>query len=268
MRRKPLLCNHQVNDNQKQGSNVIYKSITTEGFMTNLIKTLTAVLAIFSYLFGSMAYAAPKSVQLEYEVSRNGKTFGKVKESYQQTGQQYQIHAVTKGEGFYALLGKRILTSKGEVTKAGLVPNEFKLKRGDNARKSLAASFNWQAEQLVMLVKGEERKATLKTGAQDLASYVYQFMFTPPKGEQVNVSLTTGKRLKHYTYLIKARNVPIKAANGKTYQTLHLVNAEKNGKKKKELWLAPAMHYLPVKYLVVDKHGEKLEQTLTNINIK
>lgn len=236
--------------------------------MTNLIKTLTAGILFFSYLCCSLAYAAPKSVQLEYEVSRNGTSFGKVKESYKQTGKQYQIHAVTKGEGLYALLGERVLTSKGEVAESGLVPSKFALQRGDNARKSLAADFDWQAEQLTMLVKGEKRKAKLKAGAQDLASYVYQFMFTPPKGEQVNVSLTTGKRFKHYTYLIKARDVLIKAANGKTYQTLHLVNAEKDGKKKKELWLAPAMHYLPVKYLVVDKHGDKLEQTLTHINIE
>lgn len=267
MRRKPLLYK-QLDDNQKQCSNVIYQSIIMKEFMTHLIKALMAACIFFSYLFGGMAYAAPKSVQLEYEVSRNDTAFGKVKESYQQTGSQYQIHAVTKGEGLYALLGERVLTSKGAVTKSGLVPSEFKLKRGDNARKSLAANFNWQTTELTMLVKGEKRKATLTTGAQDLASYVYQFMFTPPQGEKIQVSLTTGKRFKRYTYLIKASDVPIKAANGKTYQTLHLVNAEKDGKKKKELWLAPAMHYLPVKYLVVDKHGDKLEQTLTSIIIK
>lgn len=239
-----------------------------KAYMKTLIKTLAAVIFFISYLLANTAFAAPKSVQLEYEVSRNGKAFGSVKESYQQTGSQYQIQSTTKGEGLYALLGERVLTSKGEVTKAGLVPNEFKLKRGDNARKSLAANFNWQAVELTMLVKGEKRKEKLLAGAQDLASYVYQFMFSPPEGEQIKVSLTTGKRFKHYTYLVKESGIPIKAADGKTYQTLHLVNAEKDGKKKKELWLAPAMHYLPVKYLVVDKHGDKLEQTLTSIIVK
>jgi len=118
-----------------------------------------------------------------------------------------------------------------------------------------------------MLVKGETKTAKLPAGAQDLASYPYQFMFTPPKGDQVKLALTTGKKLKHYTYNIKARDVEIEAG-GKTYKTLHLVNAEVNGKKKKELWVAPSQHYVPVQYLVVDKHGEKLQQKLTKISIQ
>jgi hypothetical protein len=92
-------------------------------------------------------------------------------------------------------------------------------------------------------------------------------MFTPPEGKQVKVALTTGKKLKQYTYNIAARDVGIKAA-GASYKTLHLVNAEVDGKKKKELWLAPTKHYIPIKYLVVDKHGDKIEQILTKMSIQ
>lgn len=239
-----------------------------KGFMLNIFKTLAAIFFSFSCFTSTVVHAQPKAVELTYEVSRNGTTFGKVQESYQQTGTSYQVKSVTKGEGIYALLGERVLTSEGQLNAKGLIPKAFKLKRGDNKRKSLSANFDWQANQLTMLVKGEKRKAKLVEGAQDLASYVYQFMYTPPTGEQVKVSITTGKKFKHYTYLIKEKDVTIKTAGGKSYQTIHLVNAEVDGKKKKELWLAPALHYLPVKYLVVDKHGEKLEQVLTNSVIK
>ncbi|PCI62285.1 MAG: hypothetical protein COB34_00090 [Methylophilaceae bacterium] len=218
-------------------------------------------------LLVNVAFAQPKNIQLEYEVTRNGKSFGTVKESYIQEGGKYRILSTTKGTGLYALLGERVLTSHGEVTAKGLVPAEFKLKRGNSARKSLSASFDWVSNMLNMLVKGETRTAKLVFGTQDLASYAYQFMFTPPKGSQVKVALTTGKKLKQYTYNVEARDVVLKLGDT-TYKTLHLVNAEVKGKKKKELWLSEANHYIPVKYLIVDKHGDKIEQNLTKISIK
>lgn len=230
--------------------------------------TLLKSLFLFTLLFTSMVFAQPKSVQLEYEVSRNGKAFGSVKESFTQTGGQYHIVSTTKGEGLYALLGERVLTSDGAVTTAGLKPNKFHLKRGDNARKSLEADFDWAGSALKMLVKGETRTAKLSAGTQDLVSYAYQFMFSPPTGEQIKLVLATGKKLKLYTYDVKP-GATIKAA-GKSYSTVHLMNTEVDGKKKKELWLGKVKsgHMIPVKYLVVDKHGDKLEQTLTKVSIQ
>jgi len=231
--------------------------------MLKLIQSLS----IFTMLLSSVAMAQPTQIDLAYDVSRNGKAFGTVKERYQQTGEQYRIVSTTKGQGVYAILGERVLSSEGAVTADGLKPTKFQLKRGDNKRKSLTANFNWANAQLKMLRKGKEKTAKLLPGTQDLASYAYQFMFTPPTGEQVKMSLTTGKKLKLYTYNI-TRDVTIKAA-GKNYQAIHLVNAEIDGKKKKELWLAKVNghDYIPVKYLVVDKHGDKLEQTLSKASI-
>jgi len=213
------------------------------------------------------AFAQPKHIELSYTVSRNGDDFGTVKEAYVQKGDEYEVVSTTKGKGIYALLGERVLTSKGQVTASGLIPSEFKLKRGDNERKSLAASFDWKKQKLNMLVKGKTRTADLDKGTLDLASYAYQFMFTPPTGKQVTVALTTGKRLKQYVYNIVATDETVKTPAG-DYKTVHLVSAKVDGKKKKELWLAGTQSYIPVKYVVVDKHGDKIEQSLTKISIQ
>lgn len=233
-------------------------------FLTGM---LLPSLLLLSVMLPSVSFAQPKSIQLEYEVSRNGKAFGTVEESYTQEGNKYRIVSTTKGTGLYALLGERVLTSEGEVIAEGLKPIKFELKRGDNASKSLLANFDWSSNKLSMLEEGETEIVALISGTQDLASYPYQFMFSPPKADDVKVNLTTGKKLSLYHYLIQARDVEINAM-GKTYKTLHLVNAEVDGKKKKELWLAESIHYLPVKYLVVDKHGDKIEQQLTKISFK
>ncbi len=221
---------------------------------------------LFGLLLVNVAFAQPTNIQLEYDVSRNDSSFGTVKDSYEQEGDQYHIISTTEGKGLYALLGKRVLMSDGQVTVKGLVPAKFQLKR-DSKEKSFSAMFDWASNQLNMLVKGESRTATLVAGTLDLASYPYQFMFAPPAGKQVSMTLTAGKKLDKYVYNI-VDNHAVLDVGGVSYETIHLVSTEVEGKKKKELWLAKSKHYIPVKYLVVDKHGDKIEQTLTNMRIK
>lgn len=193
---------------------------------------LMKTILLSSLLLVNVAFAQPTNIQLEYELSKNGSAFGTVKESYVQEGSQYRIVSTTKGRGVYALLGARVMKSSGTVTAEGLVPEKFEFKRGSSASKTLSASFDWVSHQLSMLVKGETRTAKLLPKTVDLASYPYQFMFSPPTGNQVKVALTTGKKLKRYTYNVAARDVMLEAA-GQRYKTLHLVNAEVDGKRKK-----------------------------------
>lgn len=241
-----------------------------KGYITlgklSMLKRIKA-LFLFGLFFTPLTFAQAKNIQLEYEVSRNGSAFATVTESYKQEGDQYRIVSTTKGDGIYALLGERVLTSEGSVTSSGLKPMHFEFTRGDDAKKSLSSTFDWASNRLDMVVKGETKTATLTPDAQDLASYPYQFMFAPPKGKQIVVMLTTGKKFKPYQYNINSQHTIIKVGN-KEYETVHIVDAESNGKEKKELWLAKSLQYLPVKYLVVDKHGDALVQTLVKASIQ
>lgn len=209
----------------------------------------------------------PKNIQLEYEVSRNGKLFGQVKETFTQTGKKYRIKSVTKGYGVYALMGERVLTSSGEITKAGLKPSRFELHQGKSAKKTLIADFVWAKNTLNMQVKGETRKEKLVPGTQDLASYVYQFMFNAPIKQEVSVTLTTGKRLN--TYLYKVINKDEEIAAGKSrYKTIHISNKALVGDDIKELWLLKDKYYLPVRYKLTDEDGESFQQTLIKMYVE
>jgi hypothetical protein len=81
---------------------------------------LTQIIVFLGLLSANLAFALPKNIQLEYELKREGKLFAKVKETFSQNGKQYNIKSVTKGVGVYALLGERVTTSTGAVSKAGL----------------------------------------------------------------------------------------------------------------------------------------------------
>lgn len=212
--------------------------------------------------------ALPKRIHAVYAVTKNGQPFANVREQFIVTDKQYQIESVTKGIGVYALFGERVLMSQGEVTAQGLKPHRFELRQGDNAKKTLLAEFDWVKQNLRMTVKGKAKEAKLETGAQDLASFAYQFMHLPqPLKDNVTVTLTTGKKLNQYHYSIKPETETIDTA-GVQYKTLHLTPAEQDTDETKELWLAADYHYLPVRILLVDDNGQKLEQTLTELRIE
>ena len=228
---------------------------------------LSQFIIIFSLsLAATMAHAVPKNIQLEYELARNGKQFAKVKETFTQNGKQYRIKSVTKGLGVYALMGERVLTSTGTIIKAGLKPNRFELRQSLSAKKTLIADFNWPKNTLNMQVKGELKTEKLEPGTQDLASYVYQFMFNPPTKDTINVSLTTGKKLHQYQYKVIARGVKVDAAKA-SYITTQISNEAGANDDKKQLWLAEAQYYLPVRYTLTDD-GDSFEQTLTKIHVE
>jgi hypothetical protein len=212
----------------------------------------------------SIVQAEPKNILLEYDVTRNGKPFAKVKEQYKQDGKSYQIESVTKGIGFYALFGERKMLSKGEVTNEGLKPEHFELTQSDNPNKNLLAEFDWTKKSLVMLVKGETKSEQLSAGTQDLASYAYQFMFVPPKSDGISVTLTTGKKLNQYTYKTSAQGQSI-TLSGVDYKTTLIESSSDKGKK--SIWLSESNYYLPVRYQLHDENGELLEQSLTKIQM-
>jgi hypothetical protein len=226
------------------------------------------VIAIASFLLAAAAYAAPpQKVDLIYEATRNGQPFATVTESYRAENGRYRIESVTKGLGIYALFGERRLTSEGKVTAQGLKPERFELHQGDNKKKSLIADFDWQANMLTMTVKGKPTTVPLPKSAQDLSSYMYQFMFTPPAGQEVKLPVTTGKRLKTYRYTVTKHAAPLQTPAG-SFKTVHLVNADvEEPDDEKELWLGAEIHNLPVKLMVRDD-GAKIEQTLTSVRIE
>ena len=226
------------------------------------------------FIFSATAEAAqfaklPKHIQTHYVVTKDGLAFANVHEDYVVTGNSYKVESITKGIGVYALLGVRKLTSTGKVTSLGLKPMHFKLHQGNNPNKALFTDFDWTNNTLRMKVKGESREAKLSAGTQDLASYAYQFMFLPrPLKEDITIRLTTGKKLNEYQY----KNSEVKGSltvAGTAYKTVHLVPKilAKDQIETKELWLAVDQHYLLLRFLMVDEHGAKLEQTLTELHV-
>jgi hypothetical protein len=211
--------------------------------------------------------AAPQSVTLIYQATRNGKPFANVTETFKQTGDRYVIESVTEGVGLAALFGKRILKSEGVVTAEGLRPKHFEQLQGDNEKKAVYADFDWIANQLSMKNKGNVTTESLAKGTQDVASFPYQWMLFPPNADEVSLPITTGKRQRVYSYKVVARDVSL-TLGASQFKTLHLSNAsETGGGNEKEFWLAVDRFYLPIKIIIREENGTIIEQTLTSMQV-
>jgi hypothetical protein len=91
-------------------------------------------------------------------------------------------------------------------------------------------------------------------------------MFSPVLDE-MTLAVTTGKKLRNYSYKVLERDVSLSVDAGQ-FKTVHLVSANPDGKaNEKEFWLAADRFYLPIKIIQRDDGGNVIEQTLTGMQI-
>lgn len=215
------------------------------------------------------AAAAPTSVELSYDVARNGLHIGVTSERFEAGDSAYRVVSETRAVGPAALFLRRprTLASSGQLTGAGLRPLRFDDARGDDDARRMSASFDWKRAQLTLVHDGKSEIVPLPAGTQDRLSIMYQFMYTRP-GQRAHVEfpMTNGRKLDRYRYSV-ARNVEIETALGRL-DTVHLVKERNPDESGTELWLAPQYHYLPVKVVVIEEDGTRYEQTLTRIDTR
>ena len=179
-------------------------------------------------------------------------------------GAHYQINSVTKARGLAALLLSELLqTSEGELTKTGLRPSKFAYNYGDKASKSRVATFDWQAKTVSMQTATGTQIESLPDEAQDLLSFMYQFMYVPPL-HTMQIHIVNGKSLRTYDYSFEGENsIPLPMGE---VNTIHIQHSNNETEEKIDLWLAVDYQYLPVKILKIDKNGKIVEFSASRIN--
>jgi hypothetical protein len=213
--------------------------------------------------------AAPASVTASYNLFRDGLHIATVDESFERSGDKYQIVSASNPAGALKRLFRTQIRiqSNGAVTPSGLRPHSFDYGRLDDASKNVNAEFDWGAEQLRMSYEGRKETAQLLPGTQDRLSLMYQFMFMPlAKLKVVTFPMTNGRKIDSYRYEV-AGAAPIDTPLGKM-NTLHLVRQREAGDNTVEVWLAAERNFIPVKVLIVESDGAKFEQVITRLEFK
>jgi hypothetical protein len=222
--------------------------------------------ALLAGLVPAALYAAPpQRVVVDYELSYNGMTVAESKETLEHDGKSYRITSEARGKGPLAVLypgGSITRKSQGIVTSEGLRPTEFSDRRGDNTAR---AKFDWTNKTLWQENKGKSDTQPLPQNAQDRLSFQWSFTFAPPKGKIVEAAVADGRGAPaEYRYEIAGTEV-LKTPAG-DIDTLHLVKLRApDDKRGTEIWLAVKRDYVPVRVLVLDKDGSRIDTVVTRI---
>lgn len=212
---------------------------------------------------------APQSVSASYNVLRNGGHVAVMHETFEADGGSYRIVSETHAVGLLALFAPHPLrvTSSGRLTGAGLVPQHYESKRGDDDPRRIRAEFDWKGAQLKVRRAVRNEILPLPPGTQDQLSIMYQFMYlAPDRPQTLQLSRTTGRRLEQHRYTVRT-DVQIETALG-PMTAVHLVRQHEPEESGVEIWLAPQHRYLPVRMLILDDDGSRFEQVITKLEIR
>ncbi len=204
----------------------------------------------------------PSHITLVFTLTRNGSTMAEVTEQLNYSAGNYQLTETWKGKGFYALLGSARRQSVGTIENGVLRPREFFDER--SGRDTARAWFDWKAQTLTMQYKGNKGVEPLPPNAQDRLSFLFALSLLPgSKSDAVSYSIADGKGLSRHTYKLVGRE-RVKTPVGE----FDTVKAMRQGDDREtaEVWLAPQYGYIPVRVLVVESDGTRLEQLPTRIS--
>jgi hypothetical protein len=217
--------------------------------------------------FASLAAGAaplPQKITLYYDVQMGGISLAEGIETLEQDGKTYQIHSEAKGKGIVAALYKGAIkrTVHGTISREGLRPLEYEDQRGD--RQPTRAVFDWRNKVVALTNDGKTDNHDMPANANDRLSYLYQYAFAPlPKGD-IDVTAVDGKGMTHFHFLAGVKE-KLATPLGEL-DTVKLVK-QRDGPddKETEVWLAPSLHYLPVRILIVETNGNRADQMISRI---
>lgn len=210
-----------------------------------------------------LAAAPAKHVEITYELSRNGSALAESIERLDHDGSAYTISAQTRGHGLFALRGDAVRTSRGAIGPQGLKPSEFEDRR--SGRDPVRAKFDWRAGTLTLQGKpGATDTRPLAPGMLDRLSFQYSFAFHAPGPAPIGFSVTDGKGISTSVY-VPAGKESLKTPAGE-FETLKFTRRKNSpDDRSSEIWLATKHGYLPVRILVVEKNGTRIDQVATHL---
>ncbi len=178
--------------------------------------------------------------------------------------QQYQLNWLTKPKGVAAIfIGELLQTSEGALTKTGLQPSAYLYQFDNKVDKTRTANFDWQTKKVILQTTRGTKTADLPDGAQDLLSFMYQFMHVAPL-QTMQIAITNGKKMDLYDYKFEGEE-QVNSPLGEL-KTIHIVHNTNGEEDKTELWLATDYQYLPVKIRKTEADGKVYELVATHIN--
>ncbi len=225
---------------------------------------IAAFAALLALSAGAFALP-PQKLNVQYQMSRNGTVMVEVSETLAHDGKSYRIESDARGRGVFALSNRGSVkrASRGSISADGLRPLEFRDQRGDRAPD--VARFDWARRVVIEEHEGKTETIPITGPTQDRLSFLWSFAFVPPGGREIVLDVADGRGMSRFRYAITGTEM-LKTPAGEI-ETMKLVKQRDPGDDRgTELWLAVRQHFVPVRILVVEKDGTRLDQVATRLS--
>lgn len=213
------------------------------------------------------ALAQPMQITARYAITNSGMTIGSVKESFVRTGDAYKIESVTRSEGVLKMFVDDQFTvqSSGKVGKDGLQPFAYNEHRAKDGKRDLKSEFDWDRKVMRTTLHGEDSEVALPADTQDRISMMYQFINIRHYGETLTVPMADRRKVEVFTYkLVDEGKLATPAGEFQTRHYQRVVNNPKDTKA--DVWLAKDRYNFPVRIVLDDPKGFRLEQTIESLD--
>ena len=209
------------------------------------------------------AKVLPPRLDLAYKVFMGTQGFlvGDATYRFEHEGDTYRISTVAQARGLAALIvqGRGKVESRGRITPQGLVPSTFEVERGRPDRREIA-TFDWDSKVVTL---HEQKTAPLDALTFDPLTVLWQSYFTPPSGDKYSFSVATTRRVIHYD-VTREGEERIAWPHGEV-DTVRWHRKSEDNKIEAWFWLAPSLHYIPIKIRVTQTARGTLEVMLDAI---
>lgn len=210
------------------------------------------------------AFVFPDPVRLLYELNGEAKNLSyhaRGELLWQQDGQHYDA----KLEASMLFLGSRTRTSTGLITPEGLAPTRF----ADKWRSERAAHFDHAKNRVSFSANTPD--IALQVAAQDQLSVVLQIagMLAAdpakfPPASTVTMQTIGPKDADTWIFtVVGAERIHLPSGEMDTQKLIR--NPRKEFDQKVEIWLSPALGYLPVRLKITNPNGDFVDQQLRKV---
>ena len=232
------------------------------------MKMFLLIFLLWGSSFPLSATDLPARIDISYAVTTgigSGELNETIKIEQNKNTHQYHIISEARPSGITKLIkpGSILRNSWGSITKLGLQPTRFSDQRND--KQPSVAIFDWSNDVLTLRHENDEEKKSLPHGTLDRLSFSYNFVFSTPPEESINVHITDGRTLEFIRYAVD--NETLQTPIGELDTIVLTMQRENNDNLKRRIWLSTVHHMLPVRIVSIEKDGLELEKIVTNINL-
>ena len=207
----------------------------------------------------------PRRVDLVYKafLGTHGFMIGEATYRFEHAANEYRIATIGEAKGIAALFirGQGKVESRGIITSEGLQPQEFSIERGSKERLETAV-FDWEAG---ILTLHDHRTEPLDLPTFDPLALMWQAYFSPPVDDTQTVSVATTRRMGRYS--ITREGIEVITWPQGEIETERWHRRSEDGKTDGYAWIAPSLHYIPVKMRITATNRGTLEALLDSIRV-